>query len=302
MVFRRFSLAFCHKRSGWGRVGKPATDPKRQLLKCRSAPGARSTIKTPWPALTAPGARPKHTAVDEDRICGANAVAALFACRPSAVKRLFYTEAVREQAGPHCAVLAKARKPYRLLDETEIERAAGTTHHGGLVAIATPRPVTIIDFVRPPRMALLIVLDGVSNPHNLGAIARSAAFFGAGGLLLHETPRQAMLSDAAYRTAEGGLEHLELHKTRNLRKALVALEPHYRTVAATLAVDAMPLQNLPRDRAVALVLGNEEVGVSFDALEGCRRRVRIIGAGPVQSLNVAQAAAVLIAGLTNPVA
>jgi TrmH RNA methyltransferase len=64
----------------------------------------------------------------------------------------------------------------------------------------------------------------------------------------------------------------------------------------------MPLQNLPRDRPVALVLGNEEHGISTAALEACRRRVRILGAGPVQSLNVAQAAAVLLAALTNPVA
>ena len=162
------------------------------------------------------------------------------------------------------------------------------------------RRVDIIDFVRPPKMALLVVLDRVSNPHNLGAIARSAAFFGAGGLLFHEVPGQAWPSDAAYRTAEGGLEYLELHKTRNLPKALEALEPHYRTVAATLARDAMPLQSLPRDRPIALVLGNEEVGVSVAAAEACRRRVRILGAGPVQSLNVAQAAAVLLAALTNP--
>ena len=53
---------------------------------------------------------------------------------------------------------------------------------------------------------------------------------------------------------------------------------------------------------MALVLGNEERGVSYDALQGCRRQVRILGAGPVQSLNVAQAAAVLLAALTNPVA
>jgi TrmH RNA methyltransferase len=240
--------------------------------------------------------------MDEDRICGINAVAALFARRPDAVKRLFYTTAMREQAGPLCAQLAKLRRPYRLLEEAEMARAAGSVHHGGIAAIAEPRRVSIIDFVRPPRMPLLVVLDGVSNPHNLGAIARSAAFFGAGGLLLHEIPTQAMPSDAAYRTAEGGLEFLELHKTRNIGRALAALEPHYRTVAATLTPDAMPLQNLPRDRPVALVLGNEEHGISAAALDACRRRVRILGAGPVQSLNVAQAAAVLLAALTNPVA
>ena len=240
--------------------------------------------------------------MNEDRICGANAVAALFARRPEAVKRLFYTTAMKEQAGPFCAALAKLHRPYRLLDEPDMVKAAGSIHHGGIAAIAEPRTVAIIDFVRPPRFDLLVVLDGVSNPHNLGAIARSAAFFGVKAMLLHEVPMQAMPSDAAYRTAEGGLEHLELHKTRNLRKALAALEPHYRTVAATLTRDAMPLQTLPRDRPIALVLGNEERGVGFDALEACRRQVRILGAGPVQSLNVAQAAAVLLAALTNPVA
>jgi TrmH RNA methyltransferase len=240
--------------------------------------------------------------MEEDRICGTNAVAAVFARRPEAAKRLFYTPAMKEHAGPLCAMMAKLRRPYRMLDEVEIERAAGSIHHGGIVVVAEPRRVEIIDFVRPPRMPLLVVLDRVSNPHNLGAIARSAAFFGAGGLLFHEVPGQAFPSDAAYRTAEGGLEYLELHKTRNLGKALVALEPHYRTVAATLTADAMPLQTLPRDRPIALVLGNEEIGVSLDAREACRRRVRILGAGPVQSLNVAQAAAVLLAALTNPVA
>ncbi len=238
--------------------------------------------------------------MDEDRICGANAVAALFARRPTAAKRLFYTEALRAKAGPFCAIMAAARRPYRLLDDAEMARAAGTAHHGGIACVAEPRRVEIIDFVRPPKMQLLLVLDGVSNPHNLGAIARSAAFFGAGALLLHEVPWQAMPSDAAYRTAEGGLEHLELHKTRNLGKALAALDPHYRTVAATLTADAAPLQTLPRDRPIALVLGNEERGISYEANEACRRKVRILGAGPVQSLNVAQAAAVILAALTDP--
>ena len=238
--------------------------------------------------------------MDEDHICGVNAVSALFARRPGDVKRLFYSASRRDTAGPFCAEMARLHRPYRMLDEADLARAAGTPHHGGIVAVAEPRRIDIIDFVRPPRMPLLLILDGVSNPHNLGAIARSAAFFGVHALLLHETPLQAMPSDAAYRTAEGGLEHLVLHKTRNLRKALVALDPFYRTVAATLAADAMPLQTLPRDRPVALVLGNEENGVSFDAREGCRRQVRILGSGPVQSLNVAQAASVLLAALTNP--
>lgn len=235
----------------------------------------------------------------DDRICGLNAVAALFARRLEDVNRLYYADALKEAAGPLCAELARLHRPYRLLPEDELERAAGTLHHGGIVALATPRPLPMIDFVRPPRHKLLLVLDGVGNPHNLGAIARSAAFFGVGAMLLHETPLQAMPSDAAYRVAEGGLEYLAVYRTRNLRKALLALDPFYRTVAATLTPDAVPVQSLPRDRPVALVLGNEERGIGFEALETCRRRIRINAHGPVQSLNVAQAAAILLHELTH---
>jgi TrmH RNA methyltransferase len=238
----------------------------------------------------------------DDRICGLNAVTALFARRPDDVIRLFYNEENKSRVGPLCAELARVRRPYRLLPPDEMERAAGTPHHGGVVAIATSRPLGMMDFVRPPRFPLLLILDSVGNPHNLGAIARSAAFFGVRAMVLHETPLQAMPSDAAYRVAEGGLEYLEVYKTRNLRKALLALDPYYRTVAATLTDDAVPVSSLPRDRPVALVLGNEERGVGFDALETCRRRIRITGSGAVQSLNVAQAAAVLLHTLTSQIA
>ena len=78
-----------------------------------------------------------------------------------------------------------------------------------------------------------------------------------------------MPSGAAYRTAEGGLEHLDLHRAGDLAACLRALEPHYRTVAAALADDAVPLSGLPRDRPIALVLGNEERGVSPEALGAC---------------------------------
>lgn len=234
----------------------------------------------------------------DDRICGPNAVAALFARRPGDVNRLYYTDALKEQAGPLCAQLAQMRRPYRMLPEDEMQRAAGTIHHGGMCALTIPRQVPMMEWQTPPRHKLILVLDGIGNPHNLGAIARSAAFFGAGALLLHDRPEQAMPSDAAHRVAEGALEYLDLYRTKSMRKALLALDPWYRTVAATLTDDAVPPAALPRDRPVCLVLGNEEYGVGHEALETCRRRVRIPGSGAVQSLNVAQAAAVLLYALS----
>ena len=235
----------------------------------------------------------------DDRICGLNAVAALFSRRLDDVNRLFYGEAVKADVGPFCAALARRRMPYRMLPPDELERVAGTSHHGGIVALANPKPIAAFDPAHPPRHKLLLALDGVGNPHNLGAIARSAAFFGLPALILHDTADQAFPSDAAYRVAEGGLEQLDLLQTPDLPGALKAVEPFYRTVATTLSAGAVPLATLPRDRPILLVLGNEEYGLLPEVEAACRRRVRIGALGPVQSLNVAQSAAILLHDLTR---
>jgi TrmH RNA methyltransferase len=232
--------------------------------------------------------------MDQNIICGLNAVWALFRCRPDDVLRLFYTEPLRHRVGPLCAEMARLRRPYRELPPDEMAKATGSTHHAGVAAVANVRHIPFIDVDKPPDVKMLLVLDQIGNPHNLGAIARSAAYFGIDAMLLHETPRAALPSDAAYRTAEGGLEHLDLYRTKDLPRALRGLAPHYRIAAATLDDDATAPATLPRDRSLALVLGNEEYGISNAVLHLCRRRVRIPGTGEVQSLNVAQAAAVLL--------
>jgi TrmH RNA methyltransferase len=238
-------------------------------------------------------------------ICGLEAVAALFQRRPDDVQRLFYTEATRLDVGAWCALLAATKRPYRMMPPEELARAAGTLHHGGVAAIARARIPAILQSTDIPAALRqpdpILLLDGIGNPHNLGAIARSAAFFGARALILHEVPEQAMPSEAAYRTAEGGLEHLDLYRTRSLPAVIAALTPLYRIVAATLSPDAQPLTTLPRDRPVAVILGNEETGISPDVLAACRRQVRITGANrpTIQSLNVAQAAAVILHDITR---
>ena len=236
---------------------------------------------------------------DVDRIAGDAAVAALFAKRPEAALRLFYVAARRQVAGPFCKLLAAARKPYREVPPDELARIAGTPHHGGIVAVALTRPVTEIGAPFPAALLgarVLPVLDGIGNPHNLGAVARSAAFFGCAGLLLSGDPRQAGPSDAAYRTAEGGLEHLALYRAQNLSVALRAMAPRFTTVAAVSRGGVAPTA-LPRGKPFALVLGNEEDGAPAATLAACAHRVTLPGSGRVESLNVSVAAAVLINAL-----
>jgi len=238
---------------------------------------------------------------EPDRICGAAAVAALFARRPQSVLRLFHTPARRREAGPHCSLLARARRPYREVSEAELARIAGTTHHGGICAVAVPRAVPLLDPVRLPAVLfaapVLPVLDGVGNPHNLGAIARSAAFFGCRALVLSSDPRQAGPSDAAYRIAEGGLEFLALFRAE-LPSLLRAVAPRLLGVAAVARGGVAPLA-VPRERPIALVLGNEEEGLDATTLGACAGGVTLDGSGAVESLNVSVAAAVLLHALAR---
>jgi len=238
---------------------------------------------------------------DLDRHCGPAAVAAVFTRRAPDVMRLFHTAERRREAGPHCAALARLRRPYREVTPADLARIAGTQHHGGIVALALPRTIPALDpRALPAAFAaarVTPVLDGVGNPHNLGAIARSAAFLGCRAMLLSGDPRQAGLSDAAFRTSEGGLEALELFAARDLPAALRAMAPAMRTVAA-VARGGVPPASVPRDAPVALVLGNEEAGLSLPTVAACALRVTLPPAGPVESLNVSVAAAVLIHALS----
>lgn len=240
---------------------------------------------------------------EPNRICGLAPVRALFRHRPQAVLRLFYVEARRREAGPLCAHLARTRRPYREVGPEELARIAGTPHHGGIVAVAQARfAEPLPGHALPPQLPvgpLLPVLDGIGNPHNLGAIARSAAFFGCRALLLSDDPRQADLSDAAFRTAEGGLEHLRVLRARNLPALLKGMRNRFLTVAAVAAGGVAP-EALPPGRTVALVLGNEETGLPAATTEACEARVTLPGSGAVESLNVAAAAAVLMHALARP--
>jgi TrmH RNA methyltransferase len=240
-------------------------------------------------------ARPGET----ERIAGLAAVGALFAKRPGAVLRLFHLAERRRAVGPFCKLLAAARRPYREVPAEELARIAGTTHHGGVVAVAEARPLPLLGAPFPAALLagrVLPVLDGIGNPHNLGAIARSAAFFGCAGLLLSDDARQAGLSDAAYRTAEGGLEHLALFSVAEMPIALRAMAARFTTVAAVAAGGVAP-GALPRGRPFALVLGNEETGPRPAVTAACAHRVTLPGSGRVESLNVSTAAAVLIHAL-----
>lgn len=222
---------------------------------------------------------------------------ALFATSPERIERLFFLPSMRGQIDDICRVMAEARKPYREVEAEELAKVAGSMLHGGIVAIAAPRATLEFDPAKARAavadVPLLLCLDGVANPHNLGAIIRTAAFFGLDRVVLSDHPGQAGASDAAHRVAEGGFEYVTLYRAKHFPQTIKHLKPAYRVIGTALD-RGRPLDDVPRDKPVALILGNEEFGMNPQALANCDDVVKIEGAGRIQSLNVAATAAILI--------
>jgi TrmH RNA methyltransferase len=246
---------------------------------------------------------------DELRICGLTAVRARFDRDPGSIIRLFFDAPMARRIGPMCSALAAAKKIYRCVEPAELEKIAETVHHGSIVAIVAGTPDRIATAAEAAAWAAkkesLVILDGIGNAHNLGAIARTAAFFGVPRLAIASDQGSARPGESAYRVAEGGLEHVEVWTIVYVPAFLRALaEAGFDVVgAATIGGKSISGKGRPgvRDPAApwALVLGNEEKGLSAETAAACSRLVTIPGSGKIESLNVAAAAAVLLFDLVS---
>lgn len=234
----------------------------------------------------------------EITICGLAAVRAQFASEPGAIKRLFFDYATGRKIGAICKALAQAKKVYRCVEPAELEKVAGTRHHGGIVAVVqagelrAPAAGELREWAR--RGEAVLVLDRVGNAHNLGAIARTAAFFGVPRLVLPDDPAAAVPGEAAFRVAEGGMAHVEVLRVRGLAGFLRGLKNAGYDVVGAAARGGRLQAADAKGKPVALVLGNEEHGLAPDVAAACTRLVTIPGSGKVESLNVSVAAAVLL--------
>lgn len=253
---------------------------------------------------------PLSSARDELKLCGLAAVRARFARDPGSIQRLFFDRATGQRVGAICKVLAQTKRIYRQVEPAELEKIAGSIHHGGIVAVvAAPalRPVTADDPRQWARRGeALLVLDRIGNAHNLGAIARTAAFFGVPRIVIPDDAAAARPTDAAQRVAEGGFEHLEVWQARNLALLARDLAAAGYDVIGAATRGATSVRSRPKGRheaarkPVALFLGNEEHGLAPEVAAACTRLVTIPGSGRVESLNVSVAAAVLIWELLVP--
>jgi TrmH RNA methyltransferase len=258
----------------------------------------------------------KNRNSNELTVCGRKAVDKLAKVHPQRITRLFFNKDTAPRYGEVCRQLAASRRIYRLVDDAELEKVAGSVHHGGVAAVIElprmeePGPLEIGSWVKESRR--LLILDNVANSHNLGAMVRTAAFLGMGDILVSGDRERDdhLITGSMYRTAEGGMEFIRLWQIPDLVQfmerfgkgmAFVAADHRasldLRQVPAKLA--SLGVDSPDGAKAVAMVMGNEETGLSPEVRQRCQLAARINGSGSLDSLNVAQAAAIFMFALAK---
>jgi len=261
-------------------------------------PSSRPPRATPLPPREGGTPPPPGRGNDELRLYGWNAVQALFDKRPQALRKLYLVESLIPRMQPVLKWCVANRVGYRVVEEGDLNKLAATTHHEGLVADVLRAPVLALDAwlatLPADAPALALWLDGVGNPHNFGAILRSAAHFGVKALLLPAGSTLA-LSGAAARVAEGGAESVPLVQLPDNAQAMAQLRAAGFGLAATLVEGGEDVFRASLPVRLVYVMGAEGEGMDRSLASECDLQVSIPGSGAVESLNVASATAVLLA-------
>jgi 23S rRNA (guanosine2251-2'-O)-methyltransferase len=201
--------------------------------------------------------------------------------------------------------LAKSRGvPVRFEDRQQIDRLTGSREHQGIAALAAAKGAVELEDLLAPNSSngtlgapgqngLLVLLDGVEDPHNLGAIVRSSLAAGAQGVVIPER-RAAGLTDTVERASAGALAHMPVARVKNLVRAMEQMkESGYWLVGLDERADKSYTE-VDLKSSVGIVLGREGEGLHELTRKRCDFLVSIPTTGAVRSLNVSVAAGVML--------
>jgi 23S rRNA (guanosine2251-2'-O)-methyltransferase len=186
----------------------------------------------------------------------------------------------------------------RIVDAHEIEDRCDSPDHQGICAEVEAYPYVAADSLLDPEDALVIALDEVQDPHNLGAVCRVAESAGCAGVVLPER-RSAEVTPAVCKSSAGAVEHLAVARVRNLAEWLGAAKEREAWVYGAAADAEVPYHRPDYRGRVVLVLGSEGRGLRPRVAAGCDLLVRLPRRGRVGSLNVSAAAAALVYGILH---
>ena len=245
-----------------------------------------------------PARKTEETAspIPENLVCGRNEMRELLADGKT-IDKVFVERG--EHAGSIGSLLEEVRNrkiPVVTVDRARLDAMTGGARHQGIAAmVAEHAYATIEDLLavaaargEPP---FLLICDGVEDPHNLGAIIRSAECMGAHGIIIPKR-RSVGLTPVVAKASAGAIEHLPIARVTNLVAAMEQLKEAGLWIYAA-DMDGSPYDAADLTGAVALVVGNEGSGISRLVREKCDFVLSIPQYGCVNSLNVSNAAAIL---------
>ncbi|MFM8414690.1 MAG: TrmH family RNA methyltransferase [Planctomycetota bacterium] len=248
---------------------------------------------------SSPANRPRHRSAGEETYHGLRACEALFARRPDEIVRVYLTAARKPKLAKLLRWCAERRRGFQIVEEDNLRRISGSTHHEGVAILAKAvRRWGFDDLLKEIETGRdtgpVLYLDGVENPHNLGSILRTAAHFGVRAVAgrAGELPP---LSPAAVRVAEGAAELVPVCDLADPPAALRRLAAVGFAIVAASSHRGEPPDRAPLGGKCVIVLGSEGKGVSPAIDRIAKAHVRIGGTGAVESLNVSVACGILLA-------
>jgi 23S rRNA (guanosine2251-2'-O)-methyltransferase len=185
----------------------------------------------------------------------------------------------------------RASVPVRFETRDALDRIASSASHQGVVALGAATKYADLDDVGSAK--LLVILDGVEDPHNLGAIARTAHAAGADAIVIPER-RAAGLTDTVAKAAAGALEHLPVVRVTNINRTLESLKQQGYWIYGLDERGSELYNEVKWNTPSALVLGAEGHGLHEQVRKKCDVLVRIPMAGQIASLNVSVAAGIVL--------
>jgi 23S rRNA (guanosine2251-2'-O)-methyltransferase len=217
------------------------------------------------------------------------------------VHALFITEDVLKDFEPQLKATQAKRPEPQIVTKEELDRAfpTGTVHQGIALSCQPLAETSVMDLIikseNNPK-SVILVLDQVTDPHNVGAILRSACAFGADGVVM-QSKHAPELTGILAKTACGAADHIPVAYETNLSRALEKLQEHHYTVIGLDEHSEKTFGTLPKYERAVLVLGAEGPGMRRLVKEHCDVLVTLPTKKPINSLNVSNAAAVALYAL-----
>lgn len=229
-------------------------------------------------------------------ICGINPVLEALVAGTRHFDRLLIVKGIRNQRVAEAISRASQMSvPLRFETREALDRMAGGVSHQGVIAVVSEKALIDLDtlLAQANQPALVVVLDGLEDPRNLGAVLRTAEAAGADGVVLPER-HSAGLSETVSRASAGGLEHVRVARVGNVTQAIETLKARGLWIVGFDAAGTERWDSVDYKRPLGLVLGGEGKGIRRLVREHCDHLVSLPMFGHVGSLNVSVAAGIAL--------